>query len=154
MPKRLIATLAVALGILAAVALRTWRGGRTVQRARAVLSHAGGLREGALVTYRGVEVGIVSRVTFDTAGIAVDLAFRRPVPLRTADTATMRTLGLLGDRSIDIVPGPQTASLLPANGVLPARPPRPDISAEEWLKAMRPPPETVYRDRPTPVPRP
>src|SRR5687768_11423744 len=130
MPTRLIATLAVAVAIVAALAVRVWRSERTVQRARAVLSHSGGLREGSAVTYRGVVVGIVSRMAFDTNGLAVDLAFHQEVPLRTGDSAELRTLGLLGDKTIDILPGPSTAPLLPANGRIPVRSARPAVPPE------------------------
>ena len=154
MRARVIALIALAVGIVAAV-LITRRGHvRTVQRARTLLAHGGGLREGATVTYRGIEVGSVTRLAFDTNGIAVDLALHRRVPLRTDDTATLRTLGLLGDRTIDIVPGPSSSPLLPDSGRLAARPARPEIPPEELLKALRAAPETVYRDAPRPAARP
>lgn len=154
MRARVLALIALALGIVAAVLITRHEAVRTVQRARTLLVHGAGLREGATVTYRGIEVGAVTRLTFDSNGIAVDLAFHRPVPLRTHDTITLHTLGLIGDRAIDIVPGPSASPLLPDSGFLAARPPRPDIPAEDWLKALRPPPETVYRDAPRPPSRP
>lgn len=154
MPARLIATLAVAVAVVAALAMTVWRSERTVQRARTVLGHSGGLREGSAVTYRGVEVGFVSRMAFDTNGLAVDLDFRQEVPLRTGDSATVRSLGLLGDMTIDIVPGPPGAPLLPPNGLLPARSPQAGVRPEDLAKLLRAPPETVYRDTSAPAPRP
>ena len=154
MRARVIALIAMAVAVVAAVLITRGRDVRTVQRARTLLAHGGGLREGATVTYRGIDVGTVTRLAFDTNGIAVDLAFHRRVPLRTDDTATLRTLGLLGDRVIDIVPGASSSPLLPNNGRLTARPPRPDLAPEEVLRTLRSPPETVYRDAPRPPSRP
>ena len=57
-------------------------------------------------------------------------------------------------RVLDVVPGPSSAPLLPDSGFLPARAPRPEMSPAEWLDALRPPPETVYRDSAAPPPRP
>lgn len=137
MPARLIATLAVAVAVVAALAMTVWRSERTVQRARTVLSHSEGLREGSAVTYRGVVVGVVSRMAFDTNGIAVDLAFRQEVPLRTADSADVRTLGLLGDVAIDILPGSSEAALLPPNGLLPARAGKAAVAQEDLIEVLR-----------------
>ena len=154
MRARVVALIALALGIVVAALIARRPVYRTVQRARTVLAHGDGLREGARATYRGIEVGSVTRLAFDTNGIAVDLAFHREVPLRTGDTVTLRTLGLLGEKVIDIVPGPSSAPLLADSGFLLARPLRPDIAPEELLKALRSPPETVYREAPRPTTRP
>lgn len=154
MRARLAALMAAAAGIAVALAIAGWRDERTVQRARIILPYAEGVREGTRVTYRGVEVGSVKRLAFDTNGIAVDVTFHQVVPIRTGDSIAQRTMGLLGDRVLDIVPGAPTAPILPDNGFLHARPPRPDISPEEWVKLLKPHPETVYRDGPRPVPRP
>ena|SRR5688572_27413516 len=151
---RVAALIALALGVVVAVAVTGWRGERTVQRAHTLLAHADGLREGAAVTYRGVEVGAVERLAFDSNGIAAELSFHREVPIRAGDSIALRTAGLLGDRVLDIVPGPSGAPLLPDSGFLPARAPRPEMSPAEWLNTLRPPPETVYRDSAPPPPRP
>ena len=151
---RVAALIALALGVVVAIAVAGWRGERTVQRARTLLAHADGLREGARITYRGVDVGAVERLAFDSNGIAAELSFRREVPIRTGDSIALRTAGLLGDRVLDVVPGPSSAPLLPDSGFLPARAPRPEMSPAEWLNALRPPPETVYRDTARRSPRP
>jgi len=154
MPARLIATLAVAVAVVGALAVTVWRSELSVQRARTVLSHSGGLREGSAVTYRGVVVGIVSRMAFDTNGLAVDLDFRQEVPLRTGDSATVGSMGLLCDRTIDILPGTSGAPLLPPNGLIAARSPQPGVRPEDLAKLLRAPPETVYRDTSAPASRP
>jgi phospholipid/cholesterol/gamma-HCH transport system substrate-binding protein len=146
MRARVATLIGVAVGVAVAIVAAGWRGERTVQRARTTLSHAEGLREGARVTYRGVEVGTVKRLTFESTGIGAELHLHREVPIRMADSVALRTMGLLGDRVLDIAPGPSTAPLLPDNGFLPSRGARPDMSPEEWLKRLQPPPETVYRD--------
>jgi phospholipid/cholesterol/gamma-HCH transport system substrate-binding protein len=154
MRPRLLVTLAVAGLAILVLALAVARRERTVQRARAILIYGAGLREGASVSYRGVDVGRVTRLTFDTAGIAVDLAFQREVPLRTADSVRVRTLGIFGDHALDIVPGPHTAQLLPDNGLLASQPPPPEIPPHRWLELLQRPAETVYRGAPPPVSRP
>lgn len=121
------------VGLLGVVVLRRER---TVQRAYTVLPRADGLREGAIVTYRGVAVGIVDELAFDTNGIQLELAFHDSVPLRIADTALLSTLGLLGERAIAIVPGPHTAPPLPANGVLPSRVRRPDLAPGDVIELL------------------
>ena len=154
MPTRLLATLAVAVAVVIALAVAVWRSERTVQRARTVLTHAEGLREGSAVTYRGVVVGIVSQMAFDTNGIAVDLAFRREVPLRTGDSADVRTLGLLGDKAIDIVPGPSSAALLPSDRLIPARTAASAVPEAEVIELIRRLSDTARRDTGADPPRP
>ncbi len=79
----------------------------------AVLPNAAGLKEGASVTYRGVEVGTVENISFSDTAVQIQLRFTRSdVPLRAGDQVRIASLGLLGDKIVDIVPGPVSARAL------------------------------------------
>ena len=74
------------------------------------LTAAPGLKEGASVFFRGVEVGRVERLTLAHSGVQLVLGVRRPdVPLRAGDRVALRTVGLFGDAVVEIVPGPERA---------------------------------------------
>src|SRR5687767_9703146 len=118
MPKGLTILLAIAAAVVAAVAVAAWRGQRVVQRVEAVLPNGGGLREGSAVAYRGVLVGTVERIWFEDEGVRMTLGLTRAVPIRSADTLRVHTLGLLGDRVADIRPGSASAPLLPSAALL------------------------------------
>src|SRR5687768_746998 len=98
-------------------------GGEGTRVISADFDAAPGLEAGQAVNYRGVAVGEVRKVSFTAAGVRAELAIERAdAPVRSADTAILRTVGVFGDPVIDIVPGP--ASAPPASGttVLPGRP--------------------------------
>lgn len=89
----------------------------------AVLPNAAGLKEGASVTYRGVEVGTVENISFSDTAVQIKLHFTRSdVPLRVGDQVRIATLGLLGDKIVDIVPGPVSARALSHADTLGAAP--------------------------------
>src|SRR5262245_13054266 len=82
-----------------------------------------GLQTGAPVSLAGVPIGSVERLRFasDTTkneiivGIAVDADVASRI--RTDTKATIRTLGLLGDKAIELVPGSDAgADAIPAGG--------------------------------------
>ena len=77
------------------------------------MPRADGIREGAGVTYLGVRVGEVERLVIDDRRIVLHLLIQRPdVELRRGDSVRIATLGLLGDRVLELVPGPAGAPLL------------------------------------------
>ena len=89
----------------------------------AMLPSAPGLKEGATVTYRGIEVGKVERIRFADTAVQVEFRLTRSdVPLRTRDQVHIASLGLLGDKAMDILPGPVTAPLLQPSDTLAAAP--------------------------------
>jgi phospholipid/cholesterol/gamma-HCH transport system substrate-binding protein len=108
MPPRLILTLAVAaaIAIAAFVVAAPPRPGAG-REFFVVLPSAIGLRQGASVTYLGLDVGVVRRIELVDRHIVVAFTVRRPdVDVRASDSVRLRTLGLLGDKVIDITPGP------------------------------------------------
>lgn len=131
MPKRLPILLGIAAAVVLAVIFVAWRGQRVVQRVEAVLPNRGGLREGSPVAYRGVIVGTVERIWFDDEGVRMTLGLIRPVPVRSADTLRVHTLGLLGDRVADIRPGPASAPLLSSGTLLRGPAPMSPVTTDE-----------------------
>ena len=85
-----------------------------------IAEQAHGLKRNAPVHYRGVPVGQVKEVYFTPSGVRIDLLIERAdVPIRTQDTVRIASLGAFGQQVVDIVPGVQTAPLIPRNATLP-----------------------------------
>ena len=112
--ERLVGIIVTALVILVVgfcFATRDVRGPR--RSAIVAIPRADGIREGASVTYLGVRVGEVERLVIDDRRIVLHLAIlRSDVELRRGDSVRIATLGLLGDRVLELVPGPASAALL------------------------------------------
>ena len=71
----------------------------------AALGEAPGVRVGARVSYRGVDVGAVEHIALTGSGVVLALRLSRPdVPLRNTDQVAVRSTGLLGDAAIAILP--------------------------------------------------
>lgn len=131
MPPRLIITLAVAAAIaVAAVLVMAPHRPGAGRHYFAVLPSAIGLREGGSVTYLGLDVGEVRRIEIVDRHIVVTFTVRRPdIDLRATDSIHFRTLGLIGDKVIDIVPGPVGAPSLEVGDTLPVATGLPDPGA-------------------------
>ena len=119
MTRRLALTLLAAAALLAAVGVAAFRD-RSSSRLTAVFPSAGGLREGAPVTYLGVQVGLVEAIDLRSGRVVATLHVRRrDVVLRARDSVRLRTMGLLGgDAAVDITPGPRDAPPLGAQDTL------------------------------------
>jgi phospholipid/cholesterol/gamma-HCH transport system substrate-binding protein len=99
------------------------------RKVRFVLNFArtNGLQKGAPVSLSGLPIGSVDRLHFATepgaTHIEVDVEVDADVAsrIRTDTKATIRTLGLLGDKYIELVPGfDPAANAIPAGGVIPS----------------------------------
>ena len=111
----------VAVALLACVLSACGDRGRVVH---AVLPEAPGLREGALVRYRGIVVGTVKSARIVDSGVRLDLGIERAdAPLRRGDRVRMTNVGIFGDREVEIVPGPLHTPRLAAEDNLSAYPP-------------------------------
>jgi ABC-type transporter Mla subunit MlaD len=87
------------------------------------LPDAPGVRDGAVVRYRGVQIGQVERVSFADSVVHITIGLTRSdVPLRTRDGIRLAAEGLFGDRTLDVIPGPVTAPALRRGGTLGAAP--------------------------------
>jgi phospholipid/cholesterol/gamma-HCH transport system substrate-binding protein len=86
-----------------------------------------GLQKGAPVSLSGLPIGSVDRLHFATDPgathivVEVDVDANVAPRIRTDTKATIRTLGLLGDKYIELVPGTEpTADAIPAGGIIPS----------------------------------
>ncbi|MCB1056982.1 MAG: MCE family protein [Acidobacteria bacterium] len=93
------------------------------QRVDVVFDSVVGLDDKAPVRVAGVRVGRVDGVTLDGRKARVSLLLDTPVPLVQGSVARIANAGLLGDKYIEIVPGPEGAPALPRNALLPGETP-------------------------------
>jgi phospholipid/cholesterol/gamma-HCH transport system substrate-binding protein len=86
----------------------------------AVFPTVAGLDDKSAVRMAGVRVGRVDGIGLaaDGRSAQVRLLLEQPVPLTQGASARIANLGLLGDKYVEIVPGPPTAPPLPDNAVL------------------------------------
>jgi phospholipid/cholesterol/gamma-HCH transport system substrate-binding protein len=91
------------------------------------LSNAGGLREGAQVRLAGIAVGNVGRIRVSTfadpnRAVEIDMRVSRTYKdqIRADSTATMDTVGLLGESYIDISRGSSDKPVVPEGGEVPS----------------------------------
>lgn len=88
------------------------------QRVDAVFKSVAGLDDKASVRIAGVRVGRVDGLGLAGTQARVTLALDKPIPLTQGTTARIANLGLLGEKYIELVPGPPDAPPLPPNAVL------------------------------------
>ncbi|HEV8580729.1 MAG TPA: MlaD family protein [Thermoanaerobaculia bacterium] len=88
------------------------------QRIDAVFPSVAGLDDKATVRVAGVRVGRVDGVGLQDTHARITLALEKPLPLTVGTTARIANLGLLGEKYVELVPGPPGAPPLPENAVL------------------------------------
>ncbi len=94
-----------------------------------IAEQAPGLKKGARVQYRGVDVGLVRQVYFTPGGVRIDLLLERnDAPIRTQDTVRIVSVGAFGAQVVDIQPGVQTAPLIARGATLPKAQPESTVS--------------------------
>ena len=93
------------------------KGGRRID---AVFGSVAGLDDKSAVRMAGVRVGRVDGIGLaaDGRSAKVRLLLEQPVALTQGASARIANLGLLGDKYVEIVPGPPSAPPLPAGAVL------------------------------------
>ena len=85
---------------------------------------AGGLDPGSVVRFAGRKVGTVQSADFDpqdTTRIQVRLKVLEKTPVRTDSTATISSLGFLGDNYVEISAGTKNAAMLAPGSEIPAK---------------------------------
>lgn len=85
----------------------------------AIFDSVAGLDNKASVRVAGVRVGEVDGVGLDGNRARVTIRLDQPLPLTVGTTARVANLGLLGEKYIEIIPGPPDAPPLPPDAVLP-----------------------------------
>jgi len=71
-----------------------------------------GLKAKSDVRMAGVQVGKVARIRLVGGKAVVDLELTRDVALREGASASIQSLGMLGDKYVELIPGPVGGSLL------------------------------------------
>jgi phospholipid/cholesterol/gamma-HCH transport system substrate-binding protein len=77
-----------------------------------------GLKEKSDVRMAGVLVGKVARIRLVGGKALVDIELTRDVTLREGASASIQSLGMLGDKYVELIPGPVHAAELPAGTTL------------------------------------
>jgi len=105
---------------------------------RARMPQVEGLKPGAFVRLAGVEIGSVGRVSFSRenglTSVLVEMRINEEFrdQLHADATAQLGTIGLLGDKYIEIIPGSPSLPLVQPGEVIPGEAPSPleDFSAQ------------------------
>jgi phospholipid/cholesterol/gamma-HCH transport system substrate-binding protein len=88
------------------------------RRLHAVFQSVAGLDDKASVRIAGVRVGHVDGLGLLGTQARVTMQLEREIPLTAGTTARIANLGLLGEKYVELVPGPPTAPPLPDDAVL------------------------------------
>ena len=98
---------------------------------------ANGITVGSPVQYAGIEKGriegvrMVRRTDSPRPEVEILLSVPKDIELRGDDTVAISTFGLLGEKFLDITPGPGIEPPLPSGGVLIDKPP---VSTEHLIE--------------------
>lgn len=84
----------------------------------AVFDSVAGLDDKAAVRVAGVRVGRVDGIGLEGRQAKVRIVLERPLDLTLGTTATIANLGLLGEKYVELIPGPAGAPQLPEKAVL------------------------------------
>lgn len=82
-----------------------------------------GLDDKATVRVAGVRVGRVDGIRLEDGKAVLRLVLEKPVELREGAKANIANLGMLGDKYVQLDPGPAGAAALPEGAVLPGTSP-------------------------------
>ena len=107
------------------------KGGRT--RVQAAFPSVAGLDEKSAVRIAGVRVGIVERIDLNDDRALVTLALDPNVHLHEGARAEVTSLGMLGDKYVELYPGDLKAGPLPPGTVLAGTSP---VSFDQVLKTV------------------
>ena len=85
---------------------------------------AGSLKEGSSVKFGGIDIGVVRSVTPLRSGARLELLIQRPdAPLQIDDRVAIHPVGVFGEETVMIVPGPTDGQPLRDGDSLRAAPP-------------------------------
>jgi phospholipid/cholesterol/gamma-HCH transport system substrate-binding protein len=106
------------------------------RRVDAVFDSVAGLDEKATVRVAGVRVGQVESLGLGPNGrnARVTIRLERPLDLRAGTIARVANLGLLGEKYVEILPGPAGGPPLPDNAILPGETP---ISIDDAMEKLQ-----------------
>ncbi len=110
--------------VLAITALLIWKiedirvGHGRPRKVTVQFKDVGGLDEKSAVRVAGVKVGKVGKIRLVEGKAFVDIELDPNVFLRQGASASIESLGLLGEKYVELVPGPFGATPLPDNSVI------------------------------------
>jgi phospholipid/cholesterol/gamma-HCH transport system substrate-binding protein len=93
------------------------------RRIDAVFDTVAGLDDKAAVRVAGVKIGHVDGINLLGERAKVTMVLEKPITLHEGTIARISNLGLLGDKYVELVPGPESAPLLAKNARLPGESP-------------------------------
>ena len=93
-------------------------GKRATKSVTVAFKDVSGLDDKSVVRVAGVRVGKVSRIRLVEGRAFVDVELDKDVDLRQGASAAIANLGLLGEKYLELIPGPIGAPELPDNSVI------------------------------------
>ncbi len=99
-------------------------------RVEAVFSNVAGLKEKAAVTMAGVNIGQVENIGLQDGRARVEMRINKGVKLEQDVIASIKTMGIIGDKYISISPGADD-EYIPAGGAI--RDTQPPLDIENLL---------------------
>jgi len=89
----------------------------------ALFANVGGLHEKANVTMAGVDIGYVERIRLKNGQAQAVLRLRKDVKLEDDAIASIKTMGIIGDKYVAISPGASDNYLKPGDSIKDTQPP-------------------------------
>ncbi len=78
------------------------------QHAYFLLPSANGLIKGSAVKSAGIPVGVIKDITLQNGQARIDISIKADVPLKTSAVVGIQSMGILGDKHVEIFAGQET----------------------------------------------
>ncbi|NUS44326.1 MAG: MCE family protein [Mycobacteriaceae bacterium] len=105
----------------------------------AVFANASGMTDGSTVRIAGVPVGRVTKVEVGSDNLAhVDFDVESKQTLMRSTRAAIRYEDLVGNRYLELMPGPGSAQRLPGDGTIPKAQTAPALDLDQLLGGFKP----------------
>ncbi|MBU1727151.1 MAG: MCE family protein [Candidatus Omnitrophica bacterium] len=134
-----IGLLILSFFILSIGGVKTWSSGYKVDF---VFGFVNGIKDGAPLRYAGVDVGAVQdiKIFFDPkeskSKVKISCWVKKDVKIPVDSTIWVNTLGLLGEKYIEVMPGKDYKNILASNQVLVGKDPMPMQEVTELAKRI------------------
>lgn len=81
-----------------------------------LLPNAAGLIKNGAVKTAGIQVGTIKDITLQDGQARVDISIKSDIPLYTSAAIEIKSMGILGDKHVEVSPGSPTDAPLPDGG--------------------------------------